>query len=66
MSNGLNALAPGVLAACEAAEFWGTVTFTFERGQVAEIDTGQRMREPDQVQLFQRRLLGARPQEKPP
>ncbi|OGO45086.1 MAG: hypothetical protein A2W34_06990 [Chloroflexi bacterium RBG_16_64_32] len=64
--DGLNALAPGVLAACEAAGFFGAVTFTFEAGQIKEIDTGQRMRTGDQVQLFMRRLLGARPQEKPP
>ena len=62
----LNVLAPGILAACEAAEFYGTVHFTFERGRIVEADTGQRMREADQVQLFTRRLLGARPQEKPP
>ena len=55
---GLNLQVPSLLAACEAAKFWGDVVLTFKAGRVAVITSGQEMREADQVTLMTRRLLG--------
>jgi len=56
--DGLNLQVPSLLAACEAAKYWGDVLLTFKAGRVTVITSGQEMREADQVTLMTRRLLG--------
>ncbi len=48
------------LAACEASSFYGKTIITWEAGKVVEFEAQQRIRLPDQLRLFIRRLLGGK------